>query len=185
MIMINQGRNSKGLRHKEDHSLSGMQIYFEHKVAYCRDYKRNVQARNAYVAPRNIECYKCHNYGHISSDCRSMIDTSMKENTDIIYKNVWIRKHEERVKKDQILEIAILEIERDEENSTEKKKDFIYRKVWKITERKEGQVNKEQVQEIVLLGIVVKDESIDRKKEVRAQRDDESTNEDDDEYTSE
>jgi hypothetical protein len=30
----------------------------------------------------------------------------------------------------------------------------------------------------------VKDESIDRKKEVRAQRDDESTNEDDDEYTS-
>jgi hypothetical protein len=31
----------------------------------------------------------------------------------------------------------------------------------------------------------VKDESIDRKKELRAQRDDESTNEDDDEYTSE
>jgi hypothetical protein len=30
----------------------------------------------------------------------------------------------------------------------------------------------------------VKDESTDRKKEVRAQRDDESTNEDDDEYTS-
>jgi hypothetical protein len=49
----------------------------------------------------------------------------------------------------------------------------------------EGQVNKEQVQEIVLSGIVVKDESKDRKKEVRARRDDESTNEDDDEYTSE
>jgi hypothetical protein len=31
----------------------------------------------------------------------------------------------------------------------------------------------------------VKYESIERKKEVRAQRDDESTNEDDDEYTSE
>jgi hypothetical protein len=31
----------------------------------------------------------------------------------------------------------------------------------------------------------VKDESIDRKKEFRSQRDDESTNEDDDEYTSE
>jgi hypothetical protein len=73
----------------------------------------------------------------------------------------------------------------DEENSTEKKKDVRYRKVWKTTERKEGQVNKEQVQEIVLSGIVVKDESIDRKKEVRAQRDDEYTNEDDDEYTSE
>jgi hypothetical protein len=31
----------------------------------------------------------------------------------------------------------------------------------------------------------VKDESTDRNKEFRAQRDDESTNEDDDEYTSE
>ena len=55
----------------------------------------------------------------------------------------------------------------------------------KITERKEGRVNKEHVQEIVLSGIGVKDESTDRKKEVRAQRDNESTNEDDDEYTSE
>jgi hypothetical protein len=39
-----------------------------------------------------------------------------------------------------------------------------YIKVWKITERREGMVNKEQVQEIVLLGIVVKDESTYRKK---------------------
>jgi hypothetical protein len=78
-----------------------------------------------------------------------------------------------------------LTIKRDEENSTEKRKDVRYRKVWKITERKEGQVNKEQVQEIVLLDIVVKDESTYRKKEVRAQRDNKSTNEDDDEYTSE
>jgi hypothetical protein len=78
-----------------------------------------------------------------------------------------------------------LAIKRDEENSTEKKKNVIYRKVWKITERKDGQVNKEQVQEIVLLGIVVKDESTDRKKEVRAQRDNEYTNEDDDESTNE
>ena len=84
-------------------------------------------------------------------------------------------------------------IKRDEENSIEKRKDVRYRKVWKITERKEGQVNKEQVQEIVLSDIVVKYESTDRKKEVRARRDnkstneddDESTNEDDDEYTSE
>jgi hypothetical protein len=45
-----------------------------------------------------------------------------------------------------------------------KKKDVRYRKVWKITERKKGQVNKEHVQEIVLSSIVVKDESIDRKK---------------------
>jgi hypothetical protein len=89
------------------------------------------------------------------------------------------------VNKDQVPEIARLAIKRDEENSIEKKKDVRYRKVWKTTERKEGHVNKEQVQEIVLSGIVVKDESTDRKKEVRAQRDDESTNEDDDEYTSE
>jgi hypothetical protein len=59
-------------------------------------------------------------------------------------------------------------IKRDEENSTEKKKDVKYIKVWKIIERKEGQVNKEHVQEIALSGIVVKDESIDRKIEVRS-----------------
>jgi hypothetical protein len=70
-------------------------------------------------------------------------------------------------------------------NLNQQEKDVRYRKVWKITERKEGQVNKEQVQEIVLSCIVVKDESTNRKKEVRAERDDESTNEDDDEYTSE
>jgi hypothetical protein len=28
MIMISKGKNSKGLHHKEDHSLPGMQIYF-------------------------------------------------------------------------------------------------------------------------------------------------------------
>jgi hypothetical protein len=41
-------------------------------------------------------------------------------------------------------------------------------------------MNKEQVREIVLSGIVVQDESTDRKKEVRVQRDVESTNKDDD-----
>jgi hypothetical protein len=157
---------------------------FGHKVAYCKDYKRNVQARSAYVVAHNIECYKCHNYGHIAIDCRSMIDTSMKKNIDIRYKKVWIRKQEEQVNKDQVLEIARLAIKRDEENSTKKMKDVRYIKDWKITERKEGQVNKEQVQEIVLSGIVVKDESIDRKKKFRAHRDNESTKEDDDEYTS-
>jgi hypothetical protein len=73
---------------------------FGHKVADCRDYKRNVQARNFYVASHNIECYKCHNYGNIATDCRSMIDTFMKENIDIKYKKVWIRKQEEHVNKD-------------------------------------------------------------------------------------
>jgi hypothetical protein len=122
---------------------------FVHKVADCKDYKRNVQARSAYVVAHNIECYKCHNYGHIASDCRSMIYTSMKENIDIRYNKVWIRQHEEQVKKDQVPEIAILTIKRDEENSIEKRKDVRYKKVWKITEREEGQVNKEKVQEIV------------------------------------
>jgi hypothetical protein len=86
-----------------------------------------------------------------------------------------------------------LTIKQDEENSTEKKKDVRYRKVWKITEIKERKVNKEQIQEVVLSGITMKDESKDKKKEVKAQRgnesthedDYESTNEDDDEYTSE
>jgi hypothetical protein len=107
-------------------------------VVDCRDYKRNVQARSAYVVACNIECYKCHNYGHISSDCRSMIDTSMKENTDIRYNKVWIRKQEEQVNKYQVPEITRLEIKRDEQNSTEKKKYVICKKVWKITKRKEG-----------------------------------------------
>jgi hypothetical protein len=73
------------------------------------------------------------------------------------------------VNKDQVPEIARLTVKRDEENSTEKRKYVRYIKVWKITKRKEKQVNKEQVQEIVLSDIVVKDESTDRKKEVRAQ----------------
>jgi hypothetical protein len=58
-----------------------------------------------------------------------MIDTSMKENTDIIYKKVWIRKNEEEVKKNQVPEIARLAIKRDDENCREKKKDVRYRKV--------------------------------------------------------
>jgi hypothetical protein len=72
------------------------------------------------------------------------------------------------VNKNQVPEIARLAIKRDEENSTEKKKDVRYIKVWKIIEIKEGKVNKEQVQEIVLSGIAMKDESTDKKKEVKA-----------------
>jgi hypothetical protein len=63
------------------------------------------------------------------------------------------------VNKDQVPEISRLAIKQDEEKSTEKKKDVRYIKVWKINERKEGHVNKEQVQDIILLGIVVKDKS--------------------------
>ena len=58
-------------------------------------------------------------------------------------------------------------IKQDEEKSTKKKEDIRYIKVCKRNERKEGQINKEHVQEIVLSGIVVQDESTDRNKEVR------------------
>jgi hypothetical protein len=67
----------------------------------------------------------------------------------------------------------------------QRKRNVRYIKVWKRNERKEGQVNKEHVQEIVLSGIVVQDESTDRKKEVRVQKDVEPTNEDDDDSASE
>jgi hypothetical protein len=53
-----------------------------------------------------------------------MIDTSIKEKNDIRYKKLWIRKHEEQVNKDQVLEIARLAIKQDEQNYTEKKKDI-------------------------------------------------------------
>jgi hypothetical protein len=111
-----------------------------------------------------------------------MMDTSMKENTDIRYKKVWKRK-QEQVKEDQIL--SGLEIVRDEDKSTRKKEDVRHRKVWRrnekpeeqvnkeqvpeitgfavVRERKEEQVNKEQVQEIVLSGIVVQDQSTRKK----------------------
>jgi hypothetical protein len=84
---------------------------FRNKVVDCRAYGRNVQERNAYVAPQNIECYKFHNYGHITHDCRSTMDTSMKDNTAIIYKKVWKRK-QEHVKEEQMneghLEVILL-----------------------------------------------------------------------------
>jgi hypothetical protein len=90
---------------------------FGHKVLDCRAYGRNV-----YVAPHKIVCYKFHNYGHIAFDYRSMIDTPMKGNIDIRYKKVWKTKQEERVNKEQILEIAGFAV---------------------VRERKEEQVNKE------------------------------------------
>jgi hypothetical protein len=88
------------------------------------------------VAPHNIECYKCHNYGHMAHDCRSMIDTSMIENNDIRYKKVWKRK-QEQVTKDQVPEITGFAVVREEE-----------------------------VQEIVLLGILVRDQSTNKHEEV-------------------
>jgi hypothetical protein len=67
---------------------------FGHNAIDCRAHGRNDQTRNVYVAPYKIECLKCHNYGLIARNCRSMIEPSMKENFDVIYTKVWIRKEE-------------------------------------------------------------------------------------------
>jgi hypothetical protein len=100
-----------------------------------------------------------------------------------------------------------LEIVRDQEKSTGKKEDVRYMKVWRrnekqeeqvnkdqvpeiigfavMRERKEEQVNKEQAQEIVLSGIVVQDQSTGKREEVIVQKDDESTDEEEDYSASE
>jgi hypothetical protein len=74
-------------------------------------------------------------------DCKSMMDTSLRKNTDIRYKKVWKRKQEQE-KEDQMneghLEVILsgLEIVQDEDKSIGKKKDVIYRKVWRRNEKK-------------------------------------------------
>jgi hypothetical protein len=62
------------------------------------------------VAPQNIECYKCHNYGHIDQNCRSMIKPPMKENIDDIHKKDWRRseKQEEQVNEEHVQGIVLL-----------------------------------------------------------------------------
>jgi hypothetical protein len=87
------------------------------------------------VNPYKIECYKCHNYGHVARDCRSMMDTSMKENIDIRYKKVW-KRTQEQGKEEQMneghLEVILsgLEIVRDQNKSKGKNEDVRYMKVW-------------------------------------------------------
>jgi hypothetical protein len=49
-----------------------------------------------------------------------------------------------------------------------------------VQKKKKKRVNKEKVQEIVLSRIVVQDQSMGRKEEVKVQRDDESTDEEED-----
>jgi len=65
---------------------------FGHEVADCRAYGINVQERNFYVAPHNIECYIFHYYGHTTHDCRSMMDISLRKNKNISYNKVCKRK---------------------------------------------------------------------------------------------
>jgi hypothetical protein len=62
------------------------------------------------VVPHNIECYKCHNYGHIDRNCKSLIESTMKENTDVRYMKVWRRneKQEEKVNKEHVPEIILI-----------------------------------------------------------------------------
>jgi hypothetical protein len=55
-------------------------------------------------------------------------------------------------------------VEKEDINSDISEAQCQNREVWKVTERKEGHLDKEQVQEIVLSGIVVKDESTDKNK---------------------
>jgi hypothetical protein len=87
-----------------------------------------------------------------------MMDTSLRNNIDIIYKKVWKRK-QEQLKEDQMNEgnpeilFSILEIVRDEDKSTDKKDDVRYQKVWRINEKQVERLNKEQVTKII--GFVV------------------------------
>jgi len=69
---------------------------FGHKVLDCREYVRNVPEHSAYVAPRNIKCYKCYNYGHIAWNWKSVIDPSMKKNINNRYKKIWKRKERKK-----------------------------------------------------------------------------------------
>jgi len=67
------------------------------------------------------------------------------------------------VNKDRVSQIIRSKIIQDEDKTTNKNEDARYRKVWRINERKEEQLNKEHVQEIVLLGIIGRDQSTGRK----------------------
>jgi len=80
-----------------------------HKVVDCKAYGRNIQERDVYVDPYNIKCYKFHNYENIACDFRNMMDTSIKENTDIGYNKICRRKEkkEEQVN-EKIPEIILM-----------------------------------------------------------------------------
>ena len=84
----------------------------------------------------------------ISPDCRSMMDTSMKQNNDIIYKNVWKIKQEhvndEQMNEGHLEVIPLgLEIVWDQEKSLGKNKYVKYRKVWRRNKKQEEYVNKD------------------------------------------
>jgi hypothetical protein len=84
-----------------------------------------------------LNVYKCHNYGYIAHDCRSIMDIYLVKNIDIRYKKVW-KRNQEQVKEYQIneghLEVILsgLAIVRDKEKSIGKKEDVRYRKIWRI-----------------------------------------------------
>jgi hypothetical protein len=71
---------------------------FGNEVVDCRAYGRNVQSRDYRVDISNFECYKCHNYGHIDRNCRSVIEPPIKENIDVRYMKVWRRNEKQEEK---------------------------------------------------------------------------------------
>jgi len=69
----------------------------ESKVAGSQDRYFNdfVGQKYMFVTPSvkpNVECYKCHNYGHIARDCRYKMESFMMDSPNIRYRNVWRRK---------------------------------------------------------------------------------------------
>jgi hypothetical protein len=121
---VSQRRSSTPMYQKQNYGHFFNCANFGNKVVNCRAYEKNrrnylrymnngypIKYYEAYNINENnfgslsneVECYKFHKYGHINHDCRSMMDTSIKENIDIRYKNIWKRK-QEQVKEEQMNE---------------------------------------------------------------------------------
>jgi hypothetical protein len=96
------------------------------------------------VAPHNIECYKCHKYGHIARNCRRITTSSIKKEINIRYTNIWKRKgrQEDHRNKEQVPYIAGFSMVQDQKKYTSKKKYVRYKNIWRINEKQEEQVNK-------------------------------------------
>jgi hypothetical protein len=110
-----------------------------------------------------------------------MMDTSIRENIDIRYKNIWKRK-QEWVKEEYMDEghpeviLSVFAVVQDQDKSTSKKEDVTCRKVLRKNENQEEKVNENQVLEIVLTICATTqnhDESRGKEKDVIFQEEDE------------